>query len=393
MTIEELKQNRWIYIQVIVGSQSFGLATDKSDVDRKGVYILPNDERMKYEPIYEVSDEKHNNVYWDISKFLDLLNNANPGALEVLYSPAHCIEEGAHILEMIRYEHKFITAKCYESFTQYARKQIAKARGLNKKVFNPMTRKPLVMDFCYVLTKPNHYEGAIQLREWLWVNKYCSDQKWFSLAAIDHMDGMYALYYQKHRGVSKMSKPEHEWRWAYGIVRNDETSDDIQLNSIPKGNMPVAFMYFNHNAFSKARKEYSEYLRWEEERNPERYAETIKHGQGYDAKNMMHCIRLLMTAIDIAEKKTVVVDRSAERDYLLSIKRGEHSFEEVMSRGDELCAKAEAAFAKADLPQYEFDSRDALGNYLVTMIRRIKLQAFLNRPKEPIEYGDPDEGK
>lgn len=365
MSISDLKERGLIIMEAIVGSVSYGLATTGSDVDRKGVYVLPAKDRFGYEPQMIVSDEKNNNTYWELSKFIQLLNNANPGALELLYSPDDCIEVGEDWFHMIRSDHSFLTQKCQSTFAEYAKTQISKARGMNKKVFNPMPKaRPQVLDFCYIIDTEN---GSVPFKNWL-ADQSITNQKWYAAASIDHAKNCYSLYRQDpNDGVGKTC-PEHEWRWAYGVVRDESTACDLQLCSVPKGQVKCGTLFFNHDAYATECRRHTEYWDWVDKRNPERYASTLSHGQGYDAKNMMHCIRLLMTARDIALLKTVVVDRKADRDYLLSIKNGNFTFDEVMDIGTKLIAEVADAFKKSDLPDCEFATLDDLSNYLYKLI-------------------------
>lgn len=43
MTIEELKANKLILFEVVSGSCAFGLATENSNTDIRGIYYLPKD--------------------------------------------------------------------------------------------------------------------------------------------------------------------------------------------------------------------------------------------------------------------------------------------------------------------------------------------------------------
>lgn len=365
MTVDELKRTGWIIMDAVVGSQAFGLATETSDVDTRGVFVLPIEDRLSYNAIDQVADEKNNHVYWELKKFLQLLRDGNPSALELLNSPKRCILQGEEFFEMIPKD-VWITQACCKSFLEYAKNQLSRAYGLNKKIFNPQPEEPpRVLDYCYVVDG----NQAVPFRQWLAKRPsdaicqagYPNDQKSYALAAIDHATDTYALYYEPLLQNSvEMAAPEHEWRWAYGVVSDDEKANDIQLASIPKNTPVCGILFFNKNAYSHDCSEHTKYWKWVKERNESRYEETIKHGQGYDAKNTMHCIRLLMTAKDIAERGTVTVDRTADREYLLSIKQGKFTYDEMMERSDALVAEVTEAFKnstflKPVMPYEELD--------------------------------------
>ena len=371
-TEKKVRATGTLVFKVISGSTSFGLNTPTSDIDIRGVYVLPWTERIRQDVGDQIADATNDETYWEISKFFRELSRANPQALEMLYSPDNCILEGKEYLEKIREEMDFVTRRCEKTFVEYAKGQINRARGMNKKVFNPKAANPpKILDFCYV---PMPNGTAVPVKEWLKTHEndeYGSDQKWYSVAAIDHIDMGFAIYGQSKNERDVPNLNEHEWRWAYGIVRNEDTSCEIQLNSIPKGKVMLGVMVYNKNAFSKACKEHSEYKVWVKKRNPERYETTIAHGQGYDAKNMMHCIRLLFTARDIAMTHRVVVSRKNERDFLLNIKNGGWSYDDAVSYAEKLVSEVKTLFANSNLRTTDYTVRE-IDDYTIKFIRYVE---------------------
>lgn len=361
-----------LIIKVVTGSTSFGLATPTSDLDIRGVYVLPWEDRVRQDVGDQIANSTNDETYWEITKFFRELAKANPQALEMLYSPDNCILEGKEYLEKIRNEMSFVTRRCEKTFVEYARGQIHRARGMNKKVFKPKpTEPPCVLDYCYVASP---YGGSIPVKEWLSTHaddEYGADQKWYAIAAIDHIDNGYAIYGQPVSDRNVPGQLEHEWRWAYGIVRNELTSGDVQLNSIPKDIPVLGFMYFNRNAYSKEFKERAEYKEWVEKRNPERYNTTIRHGQGYDAKNMMHCVRLLYTARDIATLGRVIVDRKEDREFLLSIKNGEWKYDDILGYAENLVKSVTEQFALSRLRTSEYTARE-IDDYTIDFINYVE---------------------
>ncbi len=346
LNIETLKNSGYIIMEAITGSTSFGLNTAESDIDKHGVFILPLEERLKYNPIDEIKDEKNDCVYWEIKKYLQLLAKANPGALELLYSPKEFILQKNPIFDLIP-KVDFLTIQCKDTFIQYASNQIKRAYGLNKKVFNPKIIKPTVLDFCYIWNG----KTSEKIKEYL-KTQQIKDQKFYAISSIDKMENMYNLYFQNDIGESE--------RWAYGIVRDEEKSDDIQLCSIPKNITSIGIMSFNKNAYSKECKEYAQYLDWVNKRNDARYEKTIEHGKGYDSKNMMHNYRLLLTAKEIAEKKTLIVNRTKDREFLFKIKNGEFEFDELVKMSNNLINEIEILFKNTNLPKTCPDINDLL---------------------------------
>lgn len=104
------------------------------------------------------------------------------------------------------------------------------------------------------------------------------------------------------------------------------------------------------HAYSIYCREYKEYWEWVDERNDARYQSTLSHGQNYDAKNMMHTFRLLNMAEEIARYRSVRVYRE-DRDFLLRIRAGQFSFEDLMKQVETKMAQIEELFAASDLPE------------------------------------------
>ena len=194
-----------------------------------------------------------------------------------------------------------------------------------------------MLDFCYVV-KDN---GTVQLNEWLKENGF--DQKDCGLANLDHFRDAYLVFYQRGGKLN-------------GIV-SSEVANDVSLSSIPKGEQPWAVMHFNKDAYSIYCREYREYWQWVDERNEERYQNTMSHGKNYDSKNMMHTFRLLSMAEEIAIHHKVMVHRE-DREFLLRIRAGEFEYEELLERVEEKMNRIEELYVVADLPDMP-DEREA----------------------------------
>jgi hypothetical protein len=227
----------------------------------------------------------------------------------------------------------FLSRLCNQTFGQYAYAQIKKARGLNKKILNPLDRKrKTILDFCYVVKG----QGSVPVAEWLTDHGYA--QEGCGLVRIDHMRDMYALFYQSQSD-----------RKFSGIFSGDD-ADEVSLSSVPEGLQPVCILYFNKDGYSVYCKEYRQYWEWVEQRNEGRYENTVSHGKNYDAKNMMHVFRLLNMAEEIARYKKVNV-RRPEREYLLKIRAGEFAYEDLLRQAEDKIGVVDDLFKKSDLPE------------------------------------------
>ena len=78
-----------------------------------------------------MQDEKGDEVYYELGRFVDLLSKSNPNALEMLFMPKDCIRHRHPVMDLLDPK-LFLTKKCEMSFGGYALGQVKKARGLNK---------------------------------------------------------------------------------------------------------------------------------------------------------------------------------------------------------------------------------------------------------------------
>lgn len=342
MNIQELRDRKLIIFEGIVGSQAYGTATPESDIDIKGVYIQPINDIIGFKYVEQVNDDSHDTTYYEIRRFIELLSTNNPNILELLNLPEDKILYKHPIFdELIENRDKFISKSCKGSFAGYAIAQIKKARGLNKKIVNPVDKeRKSPLDFCYVLGGNRTKTGTLALTEWLkgrdMVQENCG------LINAPNARDVYAVYYHYEN--------KHNYK---GVVKEKDgefVSNELRLSSIPKGNEPICFISYNKDGYTKYCKDYKEYWDWVANRNTSRYNDTAEHGKGYDGKNMAHCHRLLDMAIEIAQGEGVKVRRE-NAEQLLSIRRGEYEYDLLVSEAESKIKLVDDLFDRSELPE------------------------------------------
>jgi hypothetical protein len=333
--IADLRRRGLILFEAISGSRAYGTNLPHSDTDLKGVFILPEMEFYGLSYVSQVANDTNDEVFYELRRFMELLLKNNPTVLELLGTPPDCVVYRHPLFEVFRAE-DFLSKLCHQSFAEYAVAQIRKAKGLNKKINypEPPSRKS-VLDFCYVTVGA----GAQPVATWLERRGYTGRQ--CGLANVNHLNDLYAVF------VDETPEQRHNYR---GLVRDPETSQDVLLSAVPKGEVPVAYLSFNRNGYSTYCRVFREYKEWEQKRNPERYQNTVQHGKNYDAKNMLHVFRLLRMAEEIASTGRLHV-RRPDRDFLLEIRRGAFEYEQLVTEAEALVEQVEAAFATSALPE------------------------------------------
>jgi len=328
-TIKELKKSRSIIFECISGSRAYGLATPNSDTDIRGVFILPKESFYSLDYVGQINNETNDIVYYELRKFIELCAKNNPNILELLNVPKECVLYKHPIFDEIKQEY-FLSKLCKITFANYAFTQIKKARGLNKKITNPVEKeRKSVEDFCYI----RKGKKTVLLHDFLADNNLNSN--FCGLAKVTHIKDCYNLFYNEKSNFK-------------GIARVN--SNEVCLSSIPKEEEPIAMLYFNLDGYSTYCKKYKEYWFWVEKRNDERYKSNVSHDKNYDAKNMMHTFRLLHMAKEIGELGTINVKRQ-DRPYLLSIKKAEFEYDYLVEKAEEIKGKLNVLYKKSNLPE------------------------------------------
>lgn len=371
MTIKDIEEKGMIAYKYMAGSHSQNLNGPDSDIDYHGVYFTDFTKLIGLGNDYEeeVSDEKHDETYHEFGKWMNLLSKGNPNALESLFVSDGMVVGDIHpaIQEVLKNRDKFVSKEVVRSLSGYAFNQIKKARGLGKKIVNPVTERKDVLDFCYTFKN----QGSQPIKEFLAENHL--DQRYCGVVNIPNMKDTYGVYYdwaayykfendhiswdchwETDFGIDYPSVTDRIERREFfkysGIVYPEdiEKSNEVRLSSIPKGEKPICFMTYNKDAYTCHCREYKEYQEWVEKRNQKRYSKAVE--AGYNQKNMCHCVRLLTMAKEISEGKGFNLWRTDDRDFLMGIKNGDYTYEYLIDYSEKLLADVNENLPKSNLP-------------------------------------------
>ena len=330
--IQYLRDNNLILLECISGSRAYNLDVATSDTDIKGVFYLPKNMFYGFHYLPQVSNETNDLVFYEVGRFLELMVKNNPNILELLETPEDKVLYKHPLMHKIKTE-DFLSKKCKDTFGGYAFTQVRKARGLNKKIVNPIgKKKKTVLDFCYILEK----QGSIALVDWLSINNRTQSE--IGLVNVPHFKDTYGLYYEDGRHL------------GYKGVMKKESATTVLLSSIPKEELPISYLQFNQDGYIKYCKDYKEYWDWVDKRNESRYENNVKHGKNYDSKNMMHTFRLLDMAKEILTEGKINVRRE-NREELLKIRKGEWEYDDLIDLANAKMKAVEEAYDNSSLPE------------------------------------------
>lgn len=440
LTFDTIRKDNLLLYEYVRGSTAYGTSlnslSDKekeandvnatSDIDTSGVFIMPKEHLYGLGFDYQdvIADEKNDNVWNEIGKWMNLLCNSNPNVLESLWIPSRCILfENDLIKEIKGNRDLFLSKKIYDTFLGYARSQIIKMRGLNKAIVNPVNEKLSPLDFVYTFYK----QGSTKIVNWLEYRGL--KQRYCGLVNIPNMHNTYGLYYDfgthievEYGGKDKFLDTINENRDAYlkiiqdyydnkilpkdiepiilflmqlelyvapsfyalsyerfkkeldklvcygfrGILNVDETSNELRLANVPFEAKPMCYVCYNQFGYNKHCGDYKRWNDWKRDRNPERYKLNLK--QNYDLKNCYHMFRLIHMSQEILSGQGVFIDRTdIDRDFLIKVRLGKFEYDEIKEILEHDMALVEKAYNETKLKD-DIDVNDV--NQLLIDIRK-----------------------
>lgn len=234
-TIEDIKNEGRLLYYYIAGSTLYHCNEEGSDVDTKGLFIATQDElfglgfdksfRDKWGndlKLYDtqVNDDRNDNVLYEVGKYMGMLLSSNANVLESLFVPEEMMIVRPHecLGELFANRDKFVTKDCFKPFIEYAVQQIAKARGLNKKIVNPITERKGILDFTYTFFN----QGSTKIINWLEYRGL--DQKYCGLVNIPNMKDVYGVYYDWGRFFEDNEIPLTKLEMGLGLMECRNTA-------------------------------------------------------------------------------------------------------------------------------------------------------------------------
>lgn len=119
MTPTDLVRDHTIY-SCVMGSRAFGLDTEGSDTDRRGVFLAPTPLFWRFDkPPAHVEGPGEEQFSWELERFCELALRANPNVLECLHSPVveHIDDTGR---ELVALREAFLSRQAHQTFVRYA---------------------------------------------------------------------------------------------------------------------------------------------------------------------------------------------------------------------------------------------------------------------------------
>ena len=117
---------RSVIYRCVIGSRAYGLDTEDSDTDIRGVYVAPPDRQWSlYGAPEQLESKGTEEVYWEVRKCLVLALKANPNVLEVLHSPDVLLLTPLG-QELCALRSRFVSKLVFQTYNGYVLSQFGK---------------------------------------------------------------------------------------------------------------------------------------------------------------------------------------------------------------------------------------------------------------------------
>lgn len=271
------------------GSHAYGLATETSDVDIKGVAIPPKQYLFGFLHRFEQAESKNPDMtIYDIRKFFQLAADCNPNIIEILWTDDEHVIFINELGKMLRhFRSHFLSQKAKYTFSGYAIAQLKRIKTHRKWLLNPVEKKPERGDFSLPET---------------------------SLLSADEMGAIEA------------------------VERNEGFGAQFSENAM--------LIYQKERSYRNALREWQQYQNWKANRNPARAEMEAKFG--FDLKHAMHLVRLMRMCREILTGQGVMVKRP-DREELLAIRNGAWTYDQLMEWAERQDAELNELVEKSTL--------------------------------------------
>lgn len=329
----------------VAGSRAYGLHTETSDVDVKGVaipsrayflgYLSRFDQADKPDHIQRflefmspeekaaIAAEKLEGTIFSMQKFVGLAADSNPNILDVIFCRDEEVRIHTRAGDMLRENRDlFVSAKAKHTFSGYAASQLKRIRGHRSWLLNPPKAPPARADYGLPESTliPADQLAAAKATVRKVLDQWEPDCGNLPASEIVRIQGMTEDFLTSF--VSNLPeglpKDVDGAKW-FAAARSIGASDNL------------IFVMQKEREYESAMTHWKQYQDWKKSRNAARAG--LEEKYGYDTKHGAHLVRLLRMGREILTTGQVNVWRggpNGDAAELLSIRRGEWSYDKLV---------------------------------------------------------------
>lgn len=320
-------------LRVVSGSNAYGTNLPTSDWDERGIFINKiEDVVLNFNRIEQVELPRDDIVLFELTKYMTLLAEQNPNILEILWTePEDILHQTSAGVLLLEHRADFLTSNVYNTYVNYALSQLKRIKGHNQWINKPQNEEsPKECEFISVVLNTTDNKEMNKIAP---LKDHC---------AISLGNNIFGLW-----SIKKINFQGANWINTDGCIVCVDKSQRTKF--LEKNNTPDLIVKYNLELYKSSHTIWKNYWTWKKNRNDIRSSLEIKHG--YDTKHAMHLIRLLRSGKDILEKGIVPVKR-IDAEYLLSIRSGNYTYEEILKESEKLISEIEILYKKTKLPSH-----------------------------------------
>jgi predicted nucleotidyltransferase len=319
---------------MLAGSHAYGMATENSDEDLRGVCI-PSDPGyyVGFLKSFEQKDsgwpDAEDKVVYDLRKAVRLMTDGNPNMIDFLYVRDESVVHTTPWWDRIR-EHrdKFLSLKMRHTYAGYAYSQLKRIQRHRKWLVDPPDHEPTRAEFGL---PENKLVSSDQLGAFQWmVARFLEESvTWFKLSE-ETRDELLGVNYI---GAVQSGIPDDTMPVLKDAI--DVSDNFIETVMLEK-------------KYDTAKREWRSYQNWQKTRNDARFE--LERKYGFDTKHAAHLVRLMRMGYEIVSSGEVHVWRP-DHEELLAIRRGAWSYDEVVAYAEQMERDIAAAASESPLPK------------------------------------------
>lgn len=320
---------------VRAGSHAYGMATETSDLDIRGIVIPPKSyclgldvfeqAQWKPDPMTEV-------VQFNLRKFAHLAADGNPNVVELLFVEPTDIfvdTEAGEALRGIR--DAFISKKMKHTFSGYAMSQLQRIQTHRRWLIDPPKAKPTRADFGLPETTliPGDQLAAAAAAVQKRLDQWEPDMDGIDPATRER------LMEHLRETLTEMKLGTVDERWE-SAARSIGLADNL-----------IEVMR-QERQYTTALRNFQQYQQWKANRNPARAA--MEAESGFDRKHASHLVRLMRMCREILAGEGLKV-RRPDAEELLAIRRGAWTYDELVEWAKRQDAELDEVAKRSTLPR------------------------------------------